>query len=111
MAIYELATNAGKYGALSNTAGQIDIVWQITDSDEGKLFTLRWEESGGPLVVMPAQTGFGSVVLEEMLAMSLGAKTCVDYAKTGLVWTLECPLAAMLAADSKTVPALRPANH
>ena len=43
MAIYELATNAGKYGALSNTTGQIDISWQI----ENGMFSLTWQESGG----------------------------------------------------------------
>lgn len=107
MAIYELATNASKYGALSNTTGQIDIVWKTVASTDGDMFALRWEESGGPKVVAPQQTGFGSVVLEDMLAMSLGAKTQIGFAPTGLVWTLECPVVAMIAPDGKAIPASR----
>lgn len=110
MAIYELATNAGKYGALSNTTGQIDIVWKITDGADGKIFDLRWEEHGGPKVVPPERTGFGSVVLEDMLAMSLGAQTEVIFAPDGLVWTLTCPAAAMLNSDREPAPVRKPAQ-
>ena len=95
MAIYELATNAGKYGALSNTTGQIDISWRIADG----IFSLRWQERGGPPVTAPTVKGFGSVVLEDMLAMALGATTQITYASTGLVWTLECPVEAMIAPE------------
>lgn len=96
MAVYELATNAGKYGALSNTTGQIDVNWQIT----GDLFTLTWRESGGPQVIAPDDTGFGTVVLEDMLAMALGATTKIRFETSGVIWTLECPVAAMLATDA-----------
>ncbi|WP_322893335.1 MULTISPECIES: PAS domain S-box protein [unclassified Yoonia] len=95
MAIYELATNAGKYGALSNTTGQIDISWQI----ENGMFSLTWQESGGPDVVPPISKGFGTVVLEDMLTMALGATTQISYLPSGVVWTLQCPVEAMLAHE------------
>ena len=58
--LHELATNAVKYGALSNDTGRVAIDWTV-DRDEGDpLFTLTWRESGGPPVVEPESTGFGS---------------------------------------------------
>ena len=55
MAIHELGTNAGKYGALSVEGGRVDIAWKVTDAR----FALRWHEHGGPPVSPPARTGFG----------------------------------------------------
>jgi two-component sensor histidine kinase len=57
LAVYELATNAVKYGALSTETGRIGISWEVTA--EGT-FHLVWQETGGPPVVGPARTGFGS---------------------------------------------------
>ena len=44
LALHELATNAGKYGALSTETGRVDIGWQAG----GGVFTMSWSESGGP---------------------------------------------------------------
>ena len=93
MAIYELATNAGKYGALSNATGKIAITWQITDD---QMFRLTWQESGGPEVTAPEASGFGTVVLEDMLAMALGATTQIAFDPAGLRWSLDCPLRAII---------------
>ncbi len=57
---HELATNATKYGALSNDEGHVGVSWRVDgDGDEGDL-VLDWEESGGPPVKEPARRGFGS---------------------------------------------------
>ena len=72
MAVYELATNAAKYGALSEEDGTIAIRWELSDSKlpEGK-FTLQWTEQGGRPVEAPTQSGFGSMVIDQLLAEAL----------------------------------------
>ena len=58
MALHELATNAGKYGALSTGAGRIAIAWSLNTDRSGKLrFSLRWTESGGPAVFSAEAAG------------------------------------------------------
>lgn len=57
LAVYELATNAVKYGALSTETGRIGISWEVTADGT---FHLVWQETGGPPVMAPARTGFGS---------------------------------------------------
>ncbi|MCC2102953.1 MAG: histidine kinase, partial [Hyphomicrobiales bacterium] len=53
MAIYELATNAVKYGALSNDTGQVEIAWSVSGAKDSQTFTLRWREIDGPLIAKP----------------------------------------------------------
>jgi PAS domain S-box-containing protein len=87
MAFHELATNAGKYGALSSQRGHIHISWGQGD---GQL-TVSWTERGGPPVEAPSQTGFGSVVLGAIVRGTLSGDVDIDYAREGLRWTLTCP--------------------
>jgi PAS domain S-box-containing protein len=92
MALHELATNAGKYGALSTDAGYIDIAWRLERSDDdGHRFTMEWSERGGPTVVAPTRHGFGWTVLCQMTRMLLGADVALEFAPAGVVWRLECP--------------------
>jgi two-component sensor histidine kinase len=60
----ELATNAVKYGALSLSAGRVDVEWEASESD---LVQLRWREHGGPEVLKPQKRGFGSRLIERGL--------------------------------------------
>ncbi|HLO21688.1 MAG TPA: HWE histidine kinase domain-containing protein [Sphingomicrobium sp.] len=59
LALHELATNAVKYGALSDPAGWVSIDWTYEDGR----FELDWKEHGGPAVVAPSSRGFGSRLL------------------------------------------------
>ena len=52
MCLHELATNAVKYGALSNGSGRIHVGWQCQD---GATVRLSWQESGGPPVAPPTR--------------------------------------------------------
>ena len=63
MTMHELATNAGKYGALSNSGGRVEIEWSLRRAGQGDAFTISWREHGGPLVAAPARRGFGSTVI------------------------------------------------
>ncbi|SFP47198.1 GAF domain-containing protein [Sphingomonas rubra] len=69
--IHELATNAMKYGSLSTT-GLVEIVWHYRDGGDGTL-TLDWIERGGPPVVAPTRTGFGSRLVSLGLVGTGGA--------------------------------------
>jgi PAS domain S-box-containing protein len=87
LALHELATNAGKYGALSTDKGRVDIVWGTI----GDTLTMSWTERAGPPVSAPQQHGFGSTVIEAMAERSVGGEVRLDYAPSGLAWRLTCP--------------------
>jgi two-component sensor histidine kinase len=87
LALHELATNAGKYGALSTDADRVDISWG-RDNDT---FTMSWTECEGPPVSAPKRRGFGTTVMEAMAEHSVNnGKVDLDYAPTGLAWRLTC---------------------
>src|SRR6266849_1347770 len=92
LALHELATNAGKYGALSTDTGRVDVCWG-TDRDT---FTMSWTERQGPPVSAPERRGFGTIVMEAMTERSMDGTVALDYAPSGLTWRLSCPAANAL---------------
>lgn len=90
MAIHELATNASKYGALSNEDGSVAIVWRLLDQDAAPRFEIEWSERGGPVVTEPSQVGFGASVLGKIAKGSFNADVSTNYAPEGLTWKLTC---------------------
>ncbi len=95
LALHELATNAVKYGALSNSAGEVRVTWLR----EGSMLKLRWNEQGGPAVKKPRRSGTGLKVLERAFEGGLGGRTVLDWNEDGLRCTLEASLQAG-AADA-----------
>jgi PAS domain S-box-containing protein len=91
MALHELATNAIKYGALSNEDGVVEVNWAASGTAQRHLH-LSWRERGGPPVVRPTRRGFGSRLIERGLAAELNAKVEIDYAPGGVVCTLDAAL-------------------
>jgi len=90
MALHELATNAAKYGALSNASGRVHISWgHIAVGKPG--LTLQWLEEGGPEVISPIRKGFGDIVIGYMLKESVGGNVEIEYRKSGLYWKLTAP--------------------
>jgi PAS domain S-box-containing protein len=87
LALHELATNAGKYGALSMDAGRVDVRWRL----DGHVFAMNWIERNGPPVSRPERLGFGSTVVDSMAKRTVGGEVELDYASSGLVWRLTCP--------------------
>jgi two-component sensor histidine kinase len=92
MAFQELATNAVKYGALSNGAGEIDIAWKLDRKAEPPRLRLRWEERGGPPVSPPLRRGFGSRLIERSLAHDLDGVVGLEFAPGGVVCTIDAPV-------------------
>jgi PAS domain S-box-containing protein len=91
MAVHELATNAAKYGALSNGSGRISVHWDMTERDERQL-QIVWTEMGGPKVTAPSSKGFGSRLIERGLAGQLGGEAVIDYREAGVVCRIKAPL-------------------
>ena len=100
MALHELATNAGKYGALSTSDGKVEIRWRLGPSADGKRFIIEWQESGGPVVSAPSRRGFGMTVLERMAERGLSAIVKLDFGLGGLKWHLDCPVQKVLDDSS-----------
>jgi PAS domain S-box-containing protein len=91
MALHELATNAAKYGALSNDSGRVEVAWRVVLEGGGEL-QLTWTESGGPPVVPPTRTGFGSRLIQRSLAHDLGGETSIEYRPQGVIAAIKTPL-------------------
>jgi putative addiction module CopG family antidote len=89
MALQELATNAVKYGALSTAGGEVSITWDINKSAR---LRLRWVESGGPAVLAPTRSGFGTRLIERGLAEELEGDVKLHFAPAGLVCNIEASL-------------------
>lgn len=81
-----------KYGALSNETGKIHIAWEAgrPGSDDG--FRLNWREVGGPKIRPSRRKGFGSRVIERVLADDFQGRVSLDFRETGLV----CELTAQM---------------
>lgn len=89
MAIHELATNAAKYGALSNDTGKVEVDWWVSPDDT---FHLVWREKGGPPVLAPTRTGFGSRLIKGVLAGDFGGTVEAAYDPDGLSLELKAPI-------------------
>lgn len=87
--LHELATNAIKYGALSNEIGSVSISWHPIP-DEGRL-ELVWKEAGGPLVQEPPSKGFGTRLIERALPASKGNSVALAFDGSGVI--CRCSLA------------------
>lgn len=96
MAVHEMGTNAGKYGALSNDDGRVIISSGL--SADGSKFTLSWVEENGPPVVEPTHSGFGRKVIESMVELAVDGTTEIVYAPSGFSWRLEAPASEVLEA-------------
>jgi two-component sensor histidine kinase len=83
LALHELATNAQKYGALSNDSGFVTIKWNLLD---GNRLYFHWAETDGPPVKAPASKGFGSRLTQAMLAGSIGRMPLVSYEPSGFTF-------------------------
>jgi two-component sensor histidine kinase len=87
LALHELATNSAKYGALSAPLGTVRISWDVA-ARAGSL-SFVWRELGGPPVSSPTRRGFGTRLLQ-----TLFDRGDVEFARDGLVYRVEIPLAA-----------------
>jgi two-component sensor histidine kinase len=91
MVAHELATNAAKYGALSNGEGRIAAVWRLETAQSGKLLNLAWRELGGPRVNPPSRRGFGSRLIAMSLQGELGGTSNLQFHPDGVICDITIP--------------------
>ncbi len=100
MALYELATNSVKYGALSAPCGKVTIAWSLTrgkKADEPPEFQFEWREQDGPGVKQATSAGFGRKVLEQLVSFALEGRATLIFHPAGVRWSLFAPADAVVA--------------
>jgi two-component sensor histidine kinase len=98
LALHELATNAVKYGALSNSSGRITISWGFENQGTAaQELRLSWVERGGPAITPPSHKGFGYRVFERFVTHALNGKMTMNFPPDGLNWNLVVPTANLMA--------------
>jgi two-component system CheB/CheR fusion protein len=88
LVLHELATNATKYGALSNSKGTVSLSWNLNDADQSKRLTMTWQEHGGPPVVTPKLPGFGTSLIDRAIP---GARVQHEFDPAGIVCRIDLP--------------------
>jgi two-component sensor histidine kinase len=89
-----------KYGALASPAGRVSITLEA--DDDGR--TISWAESGGKPVVAPTVSGFGSVVIQDMVSETLGTDAGITFRPEGVLWSARIP-GSMIARLEEAVAA------
>ncbi|WP_407523817.1 GAF domain-containing protein [Methylobacterium oryzisoli] len=88
--LHELATNALKYGALSNTIGRVSVRWRVERSSDEAILVLEWRERGGPPVAEPSRRGFGSRLIRLGLVGTGGVT--IRYSSLGFEAVMTAPV-------------------
>jgi len=75
MVLHELVTNAVKYGALSRPVEQVAVSWMLMRANGGsrKGVMVEWCETGGPPVMTPARSSYGTSLIRDLIPHELGA--------------------------------------
>lgn len=91
MAVHELATNASKYGALSNPRGRVSVDWSV-DQEQHPQVEMSWHEHNGPSIPEGTQSGFGTTLIRRVISQDLEGHVELDFAPEGLRSSLQFPL-------------------
>ncbi|WP_237061354.1 sensor histidine kinase [Loktanella sp. M215] len=94
LAVNELGTNAPNYCALSTPNGAVSVEWTSPAKSEADAETLvwRWIETGGPRVTPPSRRGFGTILVENLLAIDFERSVRIIYHPTGVECVLTAPM-------------------
>jgi len=98
MVLHELTTNAAKYGAFSKRNGRVLLKWWWQQNGGDPRLVIEWKEVGGPPVVAPNRSGYGTSVVRELIPFELGGTVDLVFAADGLECRLE------LSADWVSTP-------
>jgi two-component sensor histidine kinase len=90
--VHELATNALKHGSLSTPNGTVAIRWSTEGAGAEARFKFRWQERGGPPVVLPTRQGFGRTLLEKAAALDFATTPKISFLPEGLIYEIDASL-------------------
>src|SRR5262249_57942175 len=89
LVLHELATNAAKYGSLTEAKGTVSLAWKVTKRNDRSILKVIWKEKNGTPTKSPIRTGFGNTLIEKGIP---DASVTRDYLQDGLICTIEFPL-------------------
>lgn len=92
LAIHELVTNAVKYGAFSQPAGQLEIRWEVEDRGADDWLVFTWEEARVEGVLLDGREGFGTELITRRVPYELGGSGTYELRPGGIRTVIECPL-------------------
>jgi two-component sensor histidine kinase len=93
MVLHELVTNAVKYGALSTSGGQVSVSWDRPKSEDMRtLVVIEWRERGGPAIVAPIQSGYGTSLIRDLIPHELGGTVDLVFESKGVCCRVDIPV-------------------
>jgi two-component sensor histidine kinase len=100
MVLYELVTNAVKYGALSTPKGRVSVTWAA--EPEGKLpegIVIKWREMDGPRVTAPERRSYGTNLIRNLIPHEIGGAVDLVFKAEGVSCTITLPIPQLAARD------------
>jgi len=91
MVLHELTTNAAKHGAFTNRSGRVVLRWWWLQNGSHGPLAIEWQEIGGPPVLAPSRSGYGTSIVRELIPYELGGKVDLAFAAEGLRCRLRIP--------------------
>jgi two-component sensor histidine kinase len=107
-AVHELATNASKYGSLSERAGRIEVSWSVQRTEQGLTLLFDWKERNGPPCKRIRRPGFGSKLIRTVIERQLNGKVLQTFGPQGMEVKLTIPLTHERWPGGATAPADAP---
>lgn len=92
LAIHELATNAVKYGAFSQPAGQLEVRWEVEERGAENWLVFTWEEARVEGVQPDGREGFGTELITRRVPYELSGTGTYELRRGGIKAVIECPL-------------------
>ncbi|WP_298469486.1 CHASE domain-containing protein [uncultured Erythrobacter sp.] len=89
LAVHELGTNAAKFGALSVAGGSVSVTWRLVDEE---LAEVEWCEREGPVVSASRERGFGTDLIEKIVALELKQPVQLDFDPQGVRCIMRVPI-------------------
>lgn len=106
LVIHELATNAAKYGSLSEPSGRVIVTWEVREGPSDARLAFSWVERDGPPVSAPAQQGFGT----RLISAALAGPPRIVFDSRGFEYTVDVPLSDVTRGSRPAVAADEPAR-
>jgi two-component sensor histidine kinase len=92
LALHELGSNAVKHGALAKPRGRVTIAWRVVAEGERRTLELSWIESAVGPTRTGKRKGFGSMLLNTLVARALHGTAELTFGPDGVEWRLSAPL-------------------